>query len=106
MKPFTFDQIPKMMGKLFDKMEQIESLLKGISPDRSVPDELLSITEAAKMLNLSIATIYSKVSRNEIPVCKKGKRLYFSKSELTDWIHSGKIPTNEELMHKQKENYK
>ncbi len=103
MKPFTFDQIPKMMGRLLDKMEQIESLLKGISPQACTADELLTITEAAKMLNLSVATIYSKVNRNEIPVCKKGKKLYFSKVELTDWIYSGKIPTNEELIRKQKE---
>lgn len=100
MKPFTFDQIPKMMGKLLDKMERIESLLKGLSPEGNSPDELLNITEAAKLLNLSVATIYSKVSRNEIPVCKKGKRLYFSKKELTDWVHSGKVYTNEELLHR------
>jgi excisionase family DNA binding protein len=98
MKPFTFDQIPKMMAKLFEKMEHIELLLKRLSPEAASPDELLSITEAAELLNLSVSTIYSKVSRNEIPVCKKGKRLYFSKHELTAWIHSGKIYTNEELL--------
>lgn len=97
MKPFTFDQIPKLMGKLLDKMEHIELLLKRLSHEAKAEDQLLTITEAAKLLNLSVATIYSKVSRNEIPVCKKGKKLYFSKNELTDWIHSGKVETNEEL---------
>lgn len=94
------------MTKLLDKMERIESLLERLAPQGNIPDELLSITEAAKLLNLSVATIYSKVSRNEIPVCKKGKRLYFSKQELTQWIHSGKVHTNEELLRKQRENYK
>lgn len=103
MKPFTFDQIPKLMGKLFDKMEHIEMLLRTMSHEPRTEEQLLTITEASKLLNLSVATIYSKVSRNEIPVCKKGKRLYFSKQELTAWIHSGKIHTNEELMRKQKE---
>lgn len=97
MKPFTFDQIPKLMSKLLDKMERIELLLKSITPDSKPDDELLSITEASKFLNLSVATLYSKVSKNEIPVFKKGKRLYFSKSELIAWIASGKILTNEEL---------
>ncbi|GGB64698.1 hypothetical protein GCM10007424_00750 [Flavobacterium suaedae] len=98
MKPFTFDQIPKLIGKLFDKMDRIEALLKGLNIEPHSEEELLTITEAAKFLNLSVATLYSKVSRNEIPVCKKGKRLYFLKSELTAWIQSGKIPTNEEIM--------
>jgi excisionase family DNA binding protein len=101
MKPFTFDQIPKLMGKLIDKMEHIEMLLKSLNNDSNREDQLLTITEASKLLNLSVATLYSKVSRNEIPVCKKGKKLYFSKAELTAWIQSGKIPTNEELLKKQ-----
>lgn len=101
MKPFTFDQIPKLMGKLIDKMEHIEMLLKSLNNDPDREDQLLTITDASKLLNLSVATLYSKVSRNEIPVCKKGKKLYFSKTELTAWIQSGKIPTNEELIKKQ-----
>jgi len=101
MKPFTFDQIPKLMGKLLDKMDHIELLLKSIGPGQKLEDELFSVGEAAKFLNLSVATLYSKVSRNEIPVFKKGKRLYFSKFELTSWIETGKIPTNEELAKRQ-----
>lgn len=97
MKPFTFDQIPKLIGKLFDKMERIESLLKSLSPGAKEEEQLLTITKAAEYLNLSVATLYSKVSRNEIPVCKKGKRLYFYKSELTAWIKSGKISTVDEI---------
>lgn len=101
MKPFTFDQIPKLMGKLFDKMEHIEMLLRTISHETRIEEQLLNVKEASKLLNLSVATLYSKVSRNEIPVCKKGKKLYFSKTELTAWVQSGKILTNEELMRKQ-----
>lgn len=86
------------MGKLFDKMENIESLLLSLNHSPKIHDEILNISEAAALLNLSVATIYFKVSKNEIPVCKKGKRLYFYKSELTDWIKSGKIATNSEIM--------
>lgn len=101
MKPFTFDQIPKLMGKLFDKIEHIEMLLKGLNNEPVMEDQLLTIAEASKLLNLSVATLYSKVSKNEIPVFKKGKKLYFSKAELTAWVQSGKIPTVEELIKKQ-----
>lgn len=97
MKPFTFDQIPKMFTKLFDKMEQLEKLVKGIPAAGKKDDEILSIKQASKLLNLAVATIYSKVSKNEIPVNKQGKRLYFYRSELMEWIKSGRNKTNEEI---------
>jgi excisionase family DNA binding protein len=98
MKPFTFDQIPKMMTKLFEKMDRIEILLSNFSQEQKQSDELLTISEASKLINLAIPTIYSKVSRNEIPVNKQGKKLYFYKSELIAWIRAGRIKTNEEMI--------
>ena len=56
-------------------------------------DQLLTIKQAGEMLCLSVPTIYGLVQRAEIPVCKRGKRLYFSKQELTDWIKSGRKKT-------------
>jgi len=100
MKPFTFDQIPKMIGKLFEKMERIESLLSTITMRQGQKDELLTILEASKFLNLAVPTIYSKVSRNEIPVNKQWKRLYFYKSKLLKWISSGRMKTDVEVRKK------
>jgi excisionase family DNA binding protein len=85
MKPFTFDQIPKMMNKLFEKMDRIEQMLSYFSKGQIKQDELLTISEASQLLKLAIPTIYSKVSKNEIPVNKQGKKLYFYKSELIEW---------------------
>jgi len=100
MKPYTFDQIPKMISKLYTKMENIEELLQKLSGIPVESDELLTITEASVLLKLSIPTLYSKVSRNELPYNKKGKRLYFYKSELTAWVKSGRFSTNDELTQK------
>lgn len=61
------------------------------------PDVLLTSKEAAKILSLSVHTIYGKVHRQEIPHSKKGKRLYFSKQELTEWIRSGRKRTITEI---------
>lgn len=62
-------------------------------------DKLLTVQEAAEFLHLTSATIYSKVSRNELPVCKTSgsKRLYFSLAELTDYVKSGRKLTNAEI---------
>ena len=57
----------------------------------------MSVTEAAKLLNLAVPTIYSKVSRNELPFMKTGKQLYFSDIELTKYIKEGKNKSNREM---------
>lgn len=60
-------------------------------------DEFLDIHQASEFLKLSISTIYLLVSKGEIPNNKKGKRLYFLKSELSTWIKSGRKKTNSEI---------
>ena len=52
--------------------------------------ELLSISQASEYLNLAKQTLYGFTSKGEIPYLKKGKKLYFKKSELTKWINEGK----------------
>jgi excisionase family DNA binding protein len=59
-------------------------------------DQFLTIQQASELLNLSVPTLYGYSQRHEIPVCKKGKRLYFSRQALTDWVRQGrKITTSE-----------
>ncbi len=60
-------------------------------------DKLLNIDEACQVLHLEKPTVYSKVSRGELPHMKKGKRLYFSREALLEYIHSGRVKTNDEL---------
>jgi excisionase family DNA binding protein len=98
MKQFTFDELPNIIGKLFIKLDKIEKLLKARKIiDEEKNEELLTIQDAAALLKLSVATIYTKVCKNEIPVNKQGKRLYFYKAELLDWIKSGRIKTIAEI---------
>ena len=66
----------------------------GNQPD---PDQLMTIKEAATFLNLAPYTIYGMVSRGEVPVNKKGKKLMFLKSELIDWVKSGRKKTSSEI---------
>lgn len=99
MKPFTFEDLPNILGTLSLRVENIERLLKEIQ-NRSPEAEdagLMTIIEASKLIRLSVATIYSKVCRNEIPVSKQGKQLYFLRSELLDWIKAGRVKTISEL---------
>ena len=79
------------------RLRNIESLLLDIKhhPAEKIAeeDQLLTIKEASKFLNLSVQTVYGYVHRSEIPVCKVSKRLYFSKKELTEWVKSARKHT-------------
>ena len=98
MSVFRFEDLSNSINNLFLKMDRIEKLLEKINMDEnSDENSLLTIEQAAKLLRLSTATIYTKVCKNEIPVCKQGKRLYFEKAELLDWIKSGRIKTVSEI---------
>lgn len=100
MRQFTFEELPNVIGELFAKIDNIEKLLQENKANIIVPeDEPLTISEAAKLLRLSVATIYTKVCKNEIPANKQGKRLYFYRSELLNWIKSGRIKTITEIQH-------
>lgn len=61
-------------------------------------DQLLTVDQAASFLNLTKATIYSKVSRNELPYMKPGKHLYFSSKDLMSHLKDGKRKTNSDLL--------
>jgi predicted DNA-binding transcriptional regulator AlpA len=82
---------------LYERIESIEKILEERILEIDSREQLLNISDASKFLSLSIATIYTKVCRREIPASKQGKRLYFDKRELIQWIKSGKRKTNQEL---------
>ncbi|MCK9291653.1 MAG: helix-turn-helix domain-containing protein [Bacteroidales bacterium] len=54
------------------------------------PEQLLTIQEAADFLNLSVATMYGKVHKRELPFMKRSKRLYFSRTELMEYLKAGR----------------
>jgi excisionase family DNA binding protein len=97
MEQYSFDQLPRAVSELHQKLDNLQDLI--LESRQSAPPviELMTIAQAAEFLNLSVQTLYGKVCHKEIPVSKKGKRLYFYKSELEDWIRSGKRKTMAEL---------
>lgn len=94
MNEITFEKLPEAVTQLYNKLENIERLLLEKSKEpQPEADEFLTVSQAAEILNLSVPTIYGLTQRAEIPVCKRGKRLYFSKQELTNWIKAGRKKT-------------
>lgn len=100
-----------MDKQLFTEAIDHEKLINGISdrvtanilkavrkeqPEHS--EQLLTIDEIAELLHLAKATVYTKVSKKELPgVCKQGKRLYFDRQIIIDWIKQGRKTSNAEI---------
>jgi excisionase family DNA binding protein len=96
MSNLNFESLPQVVHELSVKIDNFALLLKSTT-QRKDQNDLLNTKEAAKFLNLSVPTLYSKASKKEIPYMKQGKRLYFSKTELVNYIKSGKVLSDREI---------
>lgn len=93
----SFEQLPEAVTNLTKEVSALRELLISKEQHTEQPEQFLTIQQAAAFLNLSVATMYSKVSRSQIPSMKRGKRLYFSLKELTEYLRNGKKKTTAEI---------
>lgn len=91
----TFEQLPTAVTMLTKEISELKRLLieKQEQTPTEQPDQLLTIQQTADFLSLAVPTIYTMVSRGEIPVMKRSKRLYFSRIELINYLKQGRKKT-------------
>lgn len=65
--------------------------------DSKKGEVLLSFEDMCAFLGIAKSTGYQRIGRGEIPHFKKGRRLYFRKSELIEYVESGRRKTRREL---------
>lgn len=61
-------------------------------------NEILDINGAVEITGNSKNTIYQLTSKKLIPHFKRGRKLYFKRSELLKWIEAGKQKTVDEML--------
>lgn len=90
------DLISEIIAKSADETSRRieEANLKSLQKKEDVIFVVKSLSE---YLDLKPATIYSMTSRKQIPFYKKGKKLYFKKSEIDKWLDDGRVLTNADL---------
>lgn len=100
----SFENLPKLMEVLINKVEALETTLKNnvfnsTSKNGSTTDRWLNLEELRDYLpdHPAKATIYGWVSTRLIPHHKGGKRLRFRQSEIDKWITDGKRKSETEL---------
>jgi len=95
----TFDKLPEAVTMLTKEVSELKRLLieKQEQPTTDQTEQFLTIDEVATLLHLTKPTVYSKVSKGELPVMKRGKRLYFSRTELLEYVKAGRKKSNAEI---------
>lgn len=89
---------------IIQRLDAIERLLYENKTGKQVENlpgdyanELMNVQQVAEYLTLSVQTIYGLVHKMEIPNCKRGKRLYFKRTEIDDWIGQSRRKTVAEI---------
>ena len=79
---------------VFDKLTAIETLLL----DTQQPNKPLNLMEAAEFLDFSRSYLYRLTSQGRV-LCYKpeGKRVYFDRAELVNWLKRNRIRPQEEI---------
>ena len=87
--------------------EELECLLRRVLievlqplfvKDNAPVNEIMSIKQASEFLHISIQTIYGKTCPRKIPHFKRGKKLYFKRDELLEWLTQDKRKTTDEII--------
>lgn len=60
-------------------------------------EDILDFDGMCRFLKIAPSTGYAKTSAGEIPHFKKGRKLWFRKSELVKWMEGGRRKTTKDL---------
>ena len=96
----TFESLPSAVAELFGKLDAIERLLLQNSTQvHQEPDRWFDLVELCDYLpdKPSKQTVYLWVHSRTIPFHKRGKKLFFLKSEIDNWLKQGRKLTRAEI---------
>ena len=90
----TFNDLPKVVGELCERIAGMENLLRDTLNRQSEPKENLhvpmTVQEACAYLKMPVSTFYYKIKKDCIPVIKQGKHLYIYRDELDKWLEASR----------------
>ena len=90
------NEFPNPFEFLYQRIDHLENLIiqliqvqSCVGKEEKVESELLTVREAADFLHISPSTIYNLSSQKRIPFMQRGRRLYFTKENLRQWLEEG-----------------
>ena len=77
--------------------QELEKYNSQAKHEVSTVDEVLDAEAAADFLYLKKDTIYRLVQKEKIPHSKPGKKLYFLREDLIQWIKEARVSSKSEI---------
>ena len=88
-----FEQIETRLLSIESLLLQVNSNIQLKKAPIQDEDIILDIDQAAAYIKLSIPSIYRLTAAQNLPSIKQGKKLLFSKRDLTAWLMQGRRTT-------------
>lgn len=89
-KKISFDELPKAVSELTEQVSTLTEMVSALQSSKPREKTLIGMDEACEILQKAKPTIYALVRKGDIPSYKRGKKLYFYREELIQWIESGR----------------
>lgn len=95
------DALLAMAESLGERLNRIEDrLVKEAQREERMASEgkeVLTVADTAAILGISEGSVYRLTSKKQIPFYKKGRKVFFKKSEIDEWRLKRRVLTHEEL---------
>jgi excisionase family DNA binding protein len=84
---------------ILERLDRIEKAIEQLSVNGPLAhkNDPMDVKDLAAYLKISASAIYKFTSARSIPYYKNGKRLFFKREEINDWIFTTKINSNYEI---------
>ncbi|MEO9871955.1 helix-turn-helix domain-containing protein [Ekhidna sp.] len=92
-----FEVINNQLDRIETLLSDIDQRIVKLENNQVENDRFMDINEASEFLGDAKATLYGRTSKNEIQFYKRGKKVYFKKSDLVKWIEGGRMRTIDEI---------
>ncbi len=84
---------------IMERLDRIEKAISNLKIENIIVAESkpMNLKEVVAYLGTSTSTIYKLTATAEIPHNKLGKKLFFKKEEIDEWIYANKVKTRQDI---------
>lgn len=91
----THNNLPAAIQFLISEVNSLKLLLQA-SPHEP-EDEFITVAQTVSLIKKAKPTIYKMIERGELPYYRQGRRVVFLKSEIVDYLKSGRRKSFKQL---------
>jgi len=79
-------------------LQELSAIKMMLQEQNLLKKDVLNLNEACHYLNISASHLYKMTSQKQIPhFCPQGKKLYFKRSELEEWLMRNRQSSVDEI---------